>query len=181
MATLPLRVQGDGAWNGWSSLVGGTTGFEVVDDSSGTTHDSATTYLVLGRLLLNPEAGRISFPVFEMSEGLNPVSLTVNVVAQRGGAVHPRLQIGFNRAGAQGFHGTMFDPPASWTLATRAFATNPITGSTWNAADLDGLELCVQSEFGVLGNNQITLVSGSIDYARGVYLSEPNASGARVA
>lgn len=181
MPTLPLRVQGDGRWQGWSSLVGGTSGFEVVDDSAGTTHDSATTYLVLGRLLLNPQAGRISFPVFLMSEGLIPVSLTVNVAAQRGGVAHPRLQIGFDRAGSVGFSASLFDPTASWSVASRTFSTNPITGQAWAAPDLDGLELCVQSESGIAGTNQITLVSGSIDYSRGIYVTAPDASGAVVA
>jgi hypothetical protein len=164
MPTLAFRLQGDGYWQGWTSFTGATFAHECLDDSTDTTHDSATSYVTLGRLLLNPQAGRISFPIMLMAEGLVPSSLTLNVAAMEGGVNNPDLQIGFARSGLVGFHATVFSPTASWSVVTRTFSTNPITGSAWDADDLIGLEACVQSFTGQTGNNDITLISGSIAY-----------------
>jgi len=162
MPTIALKVQQDGAWQGWSSLTGASFGYQAVDDSDGVTHDSATTYLTLPKLNLALFQGRVSFPVFLQAEGLVPTSITINVVAQRGGALRPRLQIGFYQGGLVGFDASMFDPTASWSLAQRTFSTNPITGQPWSQSDLVGLEACVQNEAGAFGNNDITLISGSL-------------------
>lgn len=164
MPTLPLKAQQDGRFRGWSALVGGSFGYQTIDDSDGTTHDSAATYLTLPKLNLDTETGRVSFPIMLQAEGLLPDAITLNVVAQRGGALHPRIQIGFHKGGQVGFSGSLFDPTASWSLAQRTFSTNPITGSPWSASDLIGLEACVQNESGVNGNNDLTLVSGSLEY-----------------
>jgi len=164
MATVTFGVQGNGVWQGWTSFTGATFAYECLDDSLGTTHDSGTTFVTLGRQLLNPQAGRISFPIMLMAEGLVPDSLTLNVAAMEGGALNPDLQIGFARSGLVGFHATVFTPTASYSVVTRIFSTNPITGSAWDADDLIGLEACVQSFVGQNGNNDISLISGSITY-----------------
>lgn len=165
MPTIALKVQQDGFWRGFSVLVGATFGYQAVDDSDGVTHDSELTHLTLPKLTSPVASGRVSFPLFLQAEGLVPTSITLNVVAQRGGALHPRLQIGFFKGGSVAFDASMFDPTASYTLAQRTFSTNPITGSPWSASSLIGLEACVQSEDGVNGNNDVTLVSGSMVYS----------------
>lgn len=162
MPTLPLRVQQNGWFTGWQSLVGGIFGYDCVDDSDGTTHDSAATYLVLPKLNLATMAGIVSFPLFDQVENIVPTSITINVVATQGGASHPRLQIGFQRGGTTAFSGSLFTTDATWAPAQRTFSVNPLTGQPWAPSDLVGLEACVQNEAGVNGNNDITLISGSI-------------------
>jgi hypothetical protein len=162
--TIAFTAQQDGFWRGWSALVGGTFGFETVDDSTDTTHDGATTHLTLPRFIAATGSGRVSFPIMLQAGGLLPLSLTLNVAAIQGGASHPRLHIGFHRGGVTGFHATMFDPTASYTVATRTFTTDPITGAAWTAEGLVGLEACIQSE-NVAGNNDVSLISGSVSYA----------------
>lgn len=169
MPTLSFTVQKDGTWQGWTSFTGATFAYQCIDDSTGTTHDSGTTRINLGRLLLNPQGGRISFPIMLMAEHLIPDSLTLTIAAIKNGVNNPDLQIGFARGGLVGFHGTVFTPGASYSTATRSFPTNPITGSTWNADDLVGLEACVQSVVAMLGNNDISLLSGTLDYHEAHY------------
>ena len=164
MPSLDFTVQQDGFWRGWSVLVGGDFGYETVDDSAGTTHDSGTTYLTLPRFIVATGSGRMSFPIMLQAGGLLPLSLTLNVAAIRGGASHPRLSIGFYRGGLTGFHASLFDPTASYTVATRTFTTDPLTGAAWTAEGLVGLEACIQSE-NVAGNNDVSLVSGGLSYA----------------
>lgn len=161
MPTIALKVQQDGRLMGWTALIpgaGATFAYQAVDDSDGVTHDSASSYLTV------PRGAAVSFPLFLQAEGLQPVSITLNVVAQRGGVGHPKIQIGFYRGGLTAFDGTMFDPTASYTLAQRTFSTNPITGLPWSASDLVGLQACIQCEAAVGGNNDVTLISGSLDY-----------------
>ena len=160
MPTIPLKVQQNGTLQGWSSIThqvgdGVNFGYQAVDDSDSTTHDGANTTLNLAK------GAAMSFPLFLQAEGFIPVSITLNVVARRGGAQHPRIQIGFYRGGLTGFDATMFDPTSSFTLAQRTFSTNPITGNPWSSSDLVGLEACVQNEQ-VNGNNDVTLISGSL-------------------
>lgn len=181
MPTLALKVQQDGFHRGWSALVfpfgeASSFGYLAVDDSDGVTHDGASTYLTLPRLAA--PNGRVSFPMFLQAEGLVPSSITLNVVARRGGASHPQIQIGFYRAGLTGFDAVAFDPGASFSLAQRTFSTNPITGLPWSASDLVGLEAMLQSE-NAAGNNDVTLLSGSITYIenkswRGIYAPGSN-------
>lgn len=161
MPTIPLKVQQDGTIQ-QGTLVhqvgdGVNFAYQAVDDSDGVTHDGAATYINLARGV------GASFPLFLQAEGLQPLSITLNVVARQGGASHPRIMIGFFRGVSAAFHGTMFDPTASFTLAQRTFLTNPITGSPWVESDLAGLEAYVLNE-NVFGNNDVTLVSGSMDY-----------------
>lgn len=153
-----MKVQQDGSLTGASAIVGATFAYQVVDDSDSVTHDGASTYLTL------PKGAAVSFPLFLQAEGLLPSSITINVGAQRGGPAHPRLQIGFYQAGLKVFDAVMFDTTASYTVSSRTFSANPLTGAAWSASDLVGLEACIQNEAGVNGNNDITLVSGSIDY-----------------
>lgn len=164
MPTIPLRVQQDGVWRGWTSLTGASFGYQAVDDSDGVTHDSGATSLRLASFSAPLLRGRISFPLFLQAEGLVPTSITLNVVAQKVGVIsHPLISIGFHRAGLFGFSAATFDPPALWSLAQRTFSTNPITGAPWSASDLVGLEACVQSD-ATPGSNDVTLISGSMDY-----------------
>jgi len=160
--SVPLSPQSDGLYRGWSSLVGATEGFRAVDDSSGTAHDGSASYFVLPRLVA--PAGMVSFPLFASVAGLTPTAIAINIVAQRGGASHPRIQVGFLRGAASGFDPTLIDAPASWTLFAYNFTTNPLTGLAWSAADLPGLEVLLQSEAFTLGSNQVTLVSGTLFY-----------------
>lgn len=160
MPTIPLKVQQDGHLLGVGAIVGATFAYQALDDSDGVTHDGALTYITI---LKN---GAVSFPLFLQAEGLIPTSITINVVAKRGGAAHPRLQIGFYKGGLTAFDASMFDPTSSFTLTQRTFSTNPITGQPWSALDLIGLEVCVQDEIGVNGNNDVTLISGSLTYVQ---------------
>src|SRR5262249_44196240 len=120
--TLPLRVQQNGTFQGWQTLVGGQFGYDCVDDSDGTTHDSGATYVLLPKMIASTGAGIASFPLFLGVAGATPSSIQINVVAQRNAASHPRMQIGLYRAGVTLLDGTFFDPPASWALATRTFS-----------------------------------------------------------
>ena len=167
MPTLALKVQQDGTWRGWSLLEGALSGYQAVDDSDGTSHDSAATYLRLPKLQLTQGEGRVSFPVFLQAEGLIPVSLTVNVVARAaggGGGATPNMQIGILSGGVAAFHASLFDPVAGWALVQRTFSVNPATGAPWSAQDLVGLEVCVQNVNLENGSNDLTLVSGSMEY-----------------
>lgn len=166
MPTLGLKVQQDGYWRGWLGLFGGTSGFEVVDDSAGTSHDSAATYLTLRLLNLSQAKGRISFPVFLQAEGLVANSITINVAARRGGVSHPLLDIGLARSGLTFFHASQFDTTADWTVESRSFTEDPWSGLPWTPEHLVGLEACVSSDVDYFGPgfNEITLVSAGIDY-----------------
>lgn len=163
MPSVACKPQAEGTWRGWSLLSGDSLGFRCVDDSDGTDHDSAATFLRLPKLIPGV-AGRVSFPFFLQWAGGLPSLVTVNIVAQRGGASHPRLQIGFLRGSSIAFSGTFFDPGVSWQLATFAFATDPITGLSWDPEDMPVTEVCVQNETNVFGNNDVTLISASVDY-----------------
>jgi hypothetical protein len=156
--TISLKPQGNGTYSGWSSIIGATYAYQAVDDSDGTTHDSEDSYFVLPRLAASP-AGIVSFPFFLQWAGGRPTSIAVNVVAQRGGAAHPQIEIGFVRLGTFAFSGSLLDPGVSWTLATRTFTTDPITGAPWDAEDLRLTEVCLRSEALAIGSNDVTLVS----------------------
>lgn len=164
MPTIPLRVQQNGSRQDQVTVFGETFAYLAVDDSDGVTHDSAATYIRLPNQTPSIPT-LVSFPLFLQAEGLLPLSITLNVVAQRVGVGHPRLNIGFYKGGATGFDATLFDPTASWSLAQRTFSTNPLTGKPWSVSDPIGLEAALQSETGVFGANDITLISGSITYA----------------
>lgn len=172
MPTFAFTVQADGIWKGWSSFTGAPFAYQCIDDSTDTTHDSGATKLNLGPLTLDPQGGRISFPIMLMTEHLVPDSLTLTVAAIRGGATHPTLRIGFAKDVRVGFSGTVFDPTASYTTATRTFTTFPMTGLPWTSDDLTGLEACVQSTTGQLGDNDISLISGTITYHQAILHGE---------
>jgi hypothetical protein len=161
LQTISLKPQGDGTNRGWSSVVGASFAYQAVDDSDGTTHDSAETYFRLPRL---DPAGTVSFPFFRGWGGGIPSTVTVNVVAKRVAAAHPKIQIGFVRGGSFGFSGALFDTTATWDLATRAFITDPITGLAWDPELLPVTEVCLRSEALVVGNNDVTLVSAAVTY-----------------
>lgn len=160
--TIPLKVQGPGTWAGWSSVVGASEGWQAVDDSATTTHDSDTTYLVLARRVL--PNGVISFPMFLQCDPGQPISMVLYVAAKIDSGT-PELQIGFYRSGSTAFHATTFSPGASYSVATRTFSTNPITGSAWTATDFVGLEACVQMAPLTVARARITLISGTLTAA----------------
>jgi hypothetical protein len=157
--SISLKPQRDGSYAGYSSIVGATYAYQAVDDSEGTTHDSAATYFVLPRLI--GSAGTVSFPFFRGWSGGRPTSITVNVVARRGGGAHPRIQIGFVRSTTFAFDATLFDAGAGFTLASPVFTIDPITGQAWDPEDLGATEVALRSEFGAIGSNDVTLVSVS--------------------
>lgn len=163
MLTANLKPQGDGTYAGYSAIVGATSAYQAVDDSDTTTHDSAATYFTLPRLALSP-SGIVSFPFFLQWGGGVPASITVNVVARRGGVVHPQVEIGFYRAGVFVFSGTLFNPGAGFSLTNRTFSTDPFNAGAWDPAVLPTTEVCLRSEAGVLGSNDITLVSVGVTY-----------------
>lgn len=163
MLTANLKPQGNGFYAGYSAIVGATSAFEAVDDSDDTTHDSAATYITLPRLLTSP-TGIVSFPFFLQWEGGVPTSIAVNVVARRSGAVHPQIEIGFHRSGTLVFSGSMFNPGAGFNLATRTFAVDPFNAGAWDPAVLPMTEVCLRSEAGALGSNDVTLISAEVTY-----------------
>lgn len=163
MSTVNLKPQQEGAFRGWTSLIGAVLGFRAIDDSNGTTHDSDATYLTIPKLA--SPSGRVSFPFFLQWAGGIPSAVTVNVVARRGGAAHPRIQIGFTRSGAVAFSGSLLDPGSSWTLGSITFSTDPLTGLAWVPGNMPITEVCIQNENGVNGNNDVTLISASVDFA----------------
>ena len=157
--TIALRVQGDGYHQGWESVTGATYAWQAVDDSDGTTHDSDTSYVVLPRQFL--EQGRMSFPMFRQCSPGQVISITLNVAAKiESGS--PELRIGFYRSGTEAYDGTTFTPTGSYTVASRTFTTNPITGAAWTATDLVGLEAAVSMQTLVIGKARVTLISGSM-------------------
>lgn len=164
MQSIGCRLQGNGLYQGWLSFTGATFAYQTADDSDGTTHDDAASYFTLDKFSASTNQGIVSFPVFLQAEFQSIAQITVNVVARRGGAAHPRILIGFQRGGTTAFDATMFNPGASFSLSSRAFTLSPFTGLAWDAAELHGTELCVMSESGVNGNNDVTLVSASVDY-----------------
>lgn len=160
MPTIACKPQADGTFRGWSVLFPGSLalGFRAIDDSDGVTHDSAASYITLAK------GARISFPFFLQWGGGIPSLVTVNLVAQRGGAAHPQMQIGFYRGATAAFDAVMFNPGAAWGLATRNFATDPFTGAAWDPDDMARTEVCVQNETGANGSNDVTLLSASVVY-----------------
>ena len=165
MPTINWTVRQDGTWKGWESFVGGNAAWECVDDSDTTTHDSGASRITLPRLNLAAGLGRISFPIpLHGAVALTPVSFVVNVAAVRGGATHPEIAIGFYRSDGIGFSASLFNPGAAYSVATRTFTTDPITGAAWTESGLVGLEVCLQSETVAAGNNDISLISGSLTY-----------------
>jgi hypothetical protein len=162
MSSVNLKPQQDGSYRGWSSIVGATFAYQAIDDSALTTHDSAATYIRLPRLL--GEGGIVSFPFFKQWRGGRPTTVTVRVVAQRVAAAHPGIQIGFVRSGQFAFSGSLFSTGATWTLAVRAFPTDPLTGGAWDESLLAATEVCIKSEENIVGNNDVTLISCGVDY-----------------
>jgi hypothetical protein len=163
MPTVNCKPQGNGTYTGWSLVVGAPLAWQAIDDSDTTTHDSASSYIRLPRLIA--PGGTISFPFFRGWEGALPTSVTVNLVAQRVAATHPRISIGFVRGANFGFDPTPFDAPSSWGLAVRVFDNDPITGQEWNPDDLPNTEIVLQSAAFTPGNNDVTLLSASVDYS----------------
>ncbi len=157
MPTVALQPQGNGRYTGWSSIVGATFAWQAIASP----FDGSTSYIVLPRLI--GDAGKVSFPMFNQCEGMTPTLIAIDVWAQRGGASHPLINVGFQRAGTAAFHGTQVDAAASWAVTTLNFTTNPITGMAWDEGDLNGLEVMLQNDIG-LGSNQITLVAGTMTY-----------------
>jgi hypothetical protein len=162
MSTVACKPQGNGTYTGWSQIVGAPLAWQAIDDSDSTTHDSAGSYIRLPRLVST--GGIVSFPFFRGWAGALPMSITVNLVAQRVAATHPLISIGFVRGANFGFDATPFDAPASWALATRVFDNDPITGQEWDPNLLPMTEIVLQSAAFTLGNNDITLLSASVDY-----------------
>lgn len=166
MPTLALKIQGNGLWQDAQDVTGAVFAWQAVDDSDGLTHDSDATRFKLPRAGQSfTGLGIASFPLFLQAEGLIPTSISINVAARRTGAGNPGILIGLSRGGSVSLDGTVFSPGVSYTVETRTFTVNPFTGAAWKASDLVGLEACVQSELGAFaGSNQVTLISGSIDY-----------------
>lgn len=160
--TVTLRVQGNGTLQGWESVTGATYAWQAVDDSDGTTHDSDSTYLVLPRGVL-PQ-GIVSFPLFYQCDPGQILSVTLNVAAKIDTNT-PEVQIGFHKGGSQAFHGTTFTPTGSYTVASRTFTTNPITGAAWVPTDIVGMEACVKMVVPLVAKARITLISGSMSAA----------------
>lgn len=162
MPTFNFKVQGRGFYRQqWSALVGGTFAWECVDDSDTTTHDSDTSYLEISGV----GANAVSFPIMAMAECV-PESIDINVAAKEpsGFGGGREMSIGFYRGGAVGFHGTTFTPTTSYTVATRTFATDPISGGAWTQDLLKGLEVCIRNTGGFAAINRISLISGTMTY-----------------
>ncbi len=162
MPTINLPVQADGFYQGWSSLLSGTDGYLMVDDSASTSHDSDSSYLILPRL--TDPAGIISFPCFRMAEGYIPTSIVVTAVGQIETGT-PKLKFGFRDAsGTIGLAVGDLTPDASYNLMQATFNTSPIHLNAWTAEDLVGLEVLVQMKVATVATARITLVSVQMTY-----------------
>jgi len=62
--TLALRVQQNGRFQGWSALVGASSGYLTVDDSDNTVARLVRDVSRAAKLNLPTGAGQISFPLF---------------------------------------------------------------------------------------------------------------------
>lgn len=162
MPTAGLKVQGDGTFIGYTSIVGAASAFEAIDDSDGTTQDGDATYILFG----NPQAsGRIvSFRMFEMAEHLVPTRVVLSISAKTIDG-DPEIFIGFTRSGVQSFHGTSYMPTGSYTpVIARTFNANPFNGQPWTESALVGLEPCLMMTDFVFASARITLLSAQVTY-----------------
>ena len=160
MPPIDLRLQGDGLFTGWSSIVGATHAWQALDDSDGTSHDGDGSYIVLPRQIL--PAGRVSFRMFQGAEHLVPKSITLRVGAKKQSS-SPRMSIGFQRYGVEAYDVTKYTPGTNYSVATREFVFNPITGLPWADGDLIGLEPCLLEDSWVDPVREIAkVVEGSL-------------------
>jgi hypothetical protein len=104
----------------------------------------------------------VSFPLFQMAEGLIPSAVIVRAGAKIDTG-NPILQIGLSRGGIQGYSASLFTPSAAYSVAERTFSVNPLTGAPWAAGDLLGLEGCVRQQ-SAGGGARLTLLSGNLSY-----------------
>ena len=167
MPTVALKVREIGQYQQYVSIVGATEPHLAIWDSSGTTHDSDSSYILIHSLALG--TGQVSFRFFDMAEGLEPISLTLNIVAKRDNAANGcTFEFGlFDPAGP--FFSSFFEAvlTGSYQLFSDTFSVNPFTGTAWTIDEMRRLELYVRRPPPTSATGgRLTLLSASIDYAR---------------
>lgn len=161
MQTINLPAQANGTLSGWSSIVGGSFGYDAIDESDDSAFDGDTSYLILPRSLGN--AGIMSFRFFNGAEGMIPTSIVIRT-AMKINSGNPDVQVGFYRSGAMAFSVTTVTPSASYNVFPSTFSANPFNASAWAAGDLVNLEPCLRMSNGVIGTARVSLVSVELTY-----------------
>jgi len=162
--TLALRVQQNGRFQGWSALVGASSGYLTVDDRT----TRCTTRRDVSRAAeVEPADGRwtdlLPAVLFRPKDCCRCRSRST--WGPSGTALRTRdCRSAFREA--ERLEPELLQSRFIIHRLQTTFSTNPITGGPWSNLGSGGLEAYIQSESGTNGNNDITLISGSITYAR---------------
>src|SRR5207245_1811046 len=88
-----------------------------------------------------PTIPRVSFQFFDMAFGLVPASITLRVSMRKSGVgATAVLALGFSRGATVASGGTVSTTSALYSIKTKVFTTNPLTGLAWALDDLVHLE-----------------------------------------
>jgi hypothetical protein len=161
MPTINLPVQANGELAGWSSIVGGTFGYDAIDESNDSDDDGDTSYIVLPRQI--GTAGIMSFRFFDGSENLIPTSVTIRTSIKLNSG-NPEVEVGFYRGGATAFSMTTVIPGAQYDDEETTFSTNPFNASAWAADDLLPMQPCLRMLSGAIGTARVSLISVELSY-----------------
>jgi hypothetical protein len=160
--TLNLVPQRNGANSGWSSLVGGTVGYDTVDDGVTTVSDGDASYLILPRLV--GSGGIVSFGFFGGAERILPTSISIRAAVKKNTG-NPEIEVGFFHGGAFAFSAATIIPGATYNTVVTTFANSPFTAAPWTAGSMSGLEPCLRMKAGVIGTARVSLLNVVLDYA----------------
>ena len=167
MPIAALKVREIGQYQQYVSIVGASEPHLAVWDSSGTTHDSDSSYILIHSLAGG--SGQVSFRFFDMAEGLEPTSLTINIAAKRDNAANGcTFDFGlFDPAGP--FFSSFFSAvlTSSYQVFSGTYTVDPFTGAAWSLDEMRRYEIYLRRPPPITATGgRLTLLSASVDYAR---------------
>lgn len=154
---LPIRPEGVGTYSGWTDYPAAGDNWDKVDDTG--EGDGVSTYVYV------PFSSGVTLDTYE-TEDLQAVGayyieyVQVYFRARRDSGASAARIAGAIYTHSARYNGSWVDPATTYTLYNTTWYTNPYTGASWTAAEVDALEI------GVRGNNSLT---GGALYCTQVY------------
>ena len=166
MPTIAVRPFADGPIMGHDLLVGASSPYLAVDDSTDGSHDGDASYIRLPKIT-TPE-GIAAFELFHGAGWPPATNVRIGVAAKLDGALGQTLRIGLY-SGSTVQYGADLVLTGIYQHAVRDWSVSPFSGLAWTPAELIDIYGYVENSIGLLGSSRLTLMYGIVTYSNRRY------------